>query len=106
VEERGHALFLSPETRCAGCHVPETEYTDRVAVPLRALPTLPGFSEEQDRAFKTPSLLYVGGTAPYFHDGSAATLEQLVDGNADRMGKTEHLSPEDRAALVAFLRTL
>jgi DNA-binding beta-propeller fold protein YncE/mono/diheme cytochrome c family protein len=106
VEERGRALFLSPETRCAGCHVPETEYTDRAAVPLRALPALPGFRDEQDHAFKTPSLLYVGGTAPYFHDGSAATLEQLVDGNADRMGKTEQLSPDDRAALVAFLRTL
>jgi cytochrome c peroxidase len=56
--------------------------------------------------FKTPSLLFVGGTPPYFHDGSAATLEEVLEKNRDRMGKTSHLSPDDRAALVAFLRTL
>ncbi|APR75606.1 Hypothetical protein A7982_00952 [Minicystis rosea] len=48
----------------------------------------------------------MSGTAPYFHDGRAATLEELIDENADRMGHTSHLSREDRAALIAFLRTL
>ena len=28
---------------------------------------------EVDHAFKTPTLDYIGGTAPYFHDGSALT---------------------------------
>jgi cytochrome c peroxidase len=32
-----------------------------------------------DGAFKTPNLLNVGLTAPYFHNGSAATLEQVVE---------------------------
>jgi cytochrome c peroxidase len=48
----------------------------------------------------------VGGTAPYFHDGSALSLEELIEKNGRRMGHTEQLSKEDRAALVAFLRTL
>ncbi|MEP7123768.1 MAG: c-type cytochrome [Byssovorax sp.] len=107
-EERGKAVFASEETRCAGCHVPATEYTNRVAVPIKqpALPASAAFSEEANDAFKTPSLLFVGGTAPYYHDGRASTLEALIAGNEDRMGKTSQLSEEDRAALVAFLRTL
>jgi DNA-binding beta-propeller fold protein YncE/mono/diheme cytochrome c family protein len=107
-EERGRAVFSSEETRCAGCHVPGTEYTNRVAVPIKqpGPTTQAAFSVETNDAFKTPSLLYVGGTAPYYHDGRAKTLEELIAGNEDRMGKTSQLSEEDRAALVAFLRTL
>jgi cytochrome c peroxidase len=48
----------------------------------------------------------VGLTAPYFHDGSAKTLEELVERNGDRMGKTSQLSTNERRALVAYLRTL
>ena len=69
-------------------------------------PSRQGFADEDDRLFKTPSLLYVGGTPPYYHDGHAATLEELVEKNHDRMGHTDHLKPAERAALVAFLRTL
>jgi hypothetical protein len=107
-EERGRVVFTSEETRCAGCHVPATEYTNRVAVPIKqpALAATAAFSAEESDAFKTPSLLFVGGTAPYYHDGRASTLEALIAGNEDRMGKTSQLSEEDRAALVAFLRTL
>ncbi len=105
-EAQGKAIFESPETRCASCHVPATEYTDRTAYPLAAMPTLKGFQEEKARDFKTPSLLSVGGTAPYFHDGSVATLEQVIDFNHDRMGKTNQLTKGERVALVAFLRTL
>jgi DNA-binding beta-propeller fold protein YncE len=106
IEEQGKAIFASPETRCASCHVPATEYTDRTAYPLAALSPLKGFTEDPQRDFKTPSLLSVGGTAPYYHDGSVATLEQLVDFNHDRMGKTNQLTKGERVALVAFLRTL
>ena len=66
----------------------------------------PPSSTESDVAFRTPSLVGLGGTAPYFHDGSVATLEALLDINADRMGRTSHLDGEARAALLAFLRTL
>lgn len=104
-EKRGQEIFASPQTECASCHVPESGYTDRVAVPL-PLPTRRGFLDESKANFKTPSLRFVAGTAPYFHDGSVATLEQLVAGNNNRMGKTTHLSKADQQALVAFLKTL
>jgi cytochrome c peroxidase len=66
-------------------------------------------------AFKTPSLRNVARTAPYMHDGSLRTLEGVVE-FYDRGGvpnpnlsvsmEPQHLNPEDRAALVAFLHTL
>lgn len=106
-EARGREVFRSEEARCSRCHVPETGYTDRMAYPL--LPKLAvrsDFDDEEKKEFKTPSLLFVGGTAPHFHDGSAGSLEELVERNGDRMGRTSHLTREERAALVAFLRTL
>lgn len=105
-EQRGKEIFASEQARCARCHVPESDYTDRTAYPLGKVPPVSGFDEEPKQEFKTPSLRFVAGRAPYFHDGRASTLEKLVELNADRMGKTSHLSPEDRDALVAFLRTL
>ena len=55
--------------------------------------------------FKVPSLRNVALTAPYFHDGSVATLEEAVwwMGRA-QLGR--ELSAGDVAALSAFLRTL
>jgi cytochrome c peroxidase/DNA-binding beta-propeller fold protein YncE len=106
-EQRGRALFGSPEVGCAACHVPETGYTNRAAYPLAKLPLRAGFDEEDKTAFKTPSLRWVGGRAPYFHDGRAPSLEWIINNNTgDRMGTTNHLSGVDRAALVAFLKTL
>jgi DNA-binding beta-propeller fold protein YncE len=105
-ETRGHEVFVSEAARCSKCHVPTPEYTDRTPYPLMKLPKREDFDDEPAKDFKTPSLLFVSGHAPYFHDGSAASLEELVERNADRMGKTSHLSKEERAALVAFLRTL
>jgi cytochrome c peroxidase len=70
-------------------------------------------------AFKTPGLRNVELTGPYFHNGSAATLEQVVDfynqgGNFDaRQEPSLHidmeplgLSASQRSDLVAFLRSL
>jgi cytochrome c peroxidase len=105
-ELRGKAIFESDEALCSRCHVPASEFTDRSALPLPALPVRPGFDAERNPAFKTPSLWFIGGTAPYFHDGSQASLEDLVRTNRDRMGKTSHLGTDEQAALIAFLRTL
>lgn len=106
-EARGKEIFSSNEARCVRCHVPDAEYTDRTAYPLfPKLPPVAGFEDEKDQQYKTPSLFFVGGSPPYYHDGRASTLEVLIENNGDRMGRTSHLSPEDRAALVAFLRTL
>lgn len=66
-------------------------------------------------AFKTPSLRNVAHAAPYMHDGSLATLEEVVEfydqGGGDAPGKSEALSPlgigaDEKSALVAFLRSL
>lgn len=73
-------------------------------------------------AFKTPSLRELDRTAPYMHDGSTATLEAVIDhyAGSDSAAATLvarpsldtslvrdlRLSPEEKAALTAFLRTL
>ena len=106
-ETKGQVIFMSANAQCGKCHVPDPEYTDRTAYPFSPkLPPLPGFEEDPVAAFKTPSLRFVGGTAPYFHDGRYSTLEGLIDQNNDRMGKTSALNKDERASLVAFLRTL
>ena len=112
-QKRGKALFESAAVGCAKCHSGPS-FTDRAPTPLR-LPTRDaGLDDEDDTPFeegivggyRTPSLLFVGGTPPYFHDGSAPTLEALFEHNGDRMGKTQELDAGDRAALIAYLRTL
>lgn len=66
-------------------------------------------------AFKTPGLRNVAERAPYMHDGSIATLEDVVAHYVDGFIRRASLSPEihtlsltekDRADLVAFLKTL
>jgi len=69
-----------------------------------------------DHAFKTPSLRERVWTAPYMHDGSLATFEDVVDhyakGVVNRptlsadLPQTITLSEKERAQLVAFLNTL
>lgn len=70
----------------------------------------------EDRwAYKTPTLRNVALTAPYMHDGSLATLEDVVafydQGGIDNENQSPLVAPlgldaEERAALVAFLKTL
>jgi len=67
--------------------------------------------------FKTPGLRDIEFTGPYFHNGGQATLEHVVDfysragdfpsdGNIGPGVRRLNLSPDDRAALVAFLKCL
>lgn len=106
-QKRGEAIFKSDAARCSKCHVPESSYTDRTAYPFAPkLPPPEGYEDDPVTEYKTPSLRFVGGTPPYFHDGRYRSLEQLFEENHDRMGKTSALSREERAALIAFLRTL
>ncbi len=105
--QRGQTIFRSVETGCSSCHAEETRFTDHETHTLAqgaAQTRGPGAPH-----FDTPSLAFVGQTAPYFHDGRFTSLEQLVDGCEDpatNMGHTKHLAPEDRKALVSYLRTL
>jgi mono/diheme cytochrome c family protein len=86
VESSGKKIFEADETRCATCHAPAQDFTDRTPHIL-IWPPAAGFDEEPPGSgFKPPSLLFVQGTAPYYHDGSVATLEDLVANNQDRMG--------------------
>ncbi|HWH87061.1 MAG TPA: cytochrome c peroxidase [Pseudomonas sp.] len=62
--------------------------------------------DEADRSvFKVPSLRNVALTAPYFHDGSAQTLEQAVDIMFKyQLGRMP--SEEDKTLIIGFLKTL
>jgi cytochrome c peroxidase len=62
--------------------------------------------DEADRdVFKVPSLRNVALTAPYFHDGSVATLDDAVRVMARRQLGRE-IAEHEVARLVAFLRSL
>jgi cytochrome c peroxidase len=62
--------------------------------------------EDDDKhVFKVPSLRNVALTAPYFHDGTAQTLDEAVDVMFKyQLGRVA--SKEDKAAIIAFLNTL
>lgn len=66
-------------------------------------------------AFKTPTLREITRTAPYMHDGSLASLEDVIEfydrgGNSnrflDRGLRPLRLTSEEKSALLAFLRAL
>lgn len=61
--------------------------------------------DEDDHVFRVQSWRNVAMTAPYFHDGSAATLEEAVRTMA-RVQLDVTLSDRDVADIVAFLKTL
>ena len=72
--------------------------------------------EVAEHAFKTPGLRELGRSAPYMHDGSLATLEDVLrhymSGVVDRptlskdLTRGLELSEAERADLIAFLGTL
>ncbi len=125
-ERRGKDLFFT-RAHCVDCHEPPLFKGHLVAnIGLDSVPKDPGLGGRTGLPwhlgrFKTPSLRNVAVTAPYMHDGRFATLEEAVDFYADgvRTDATtldEHMLPwregrirlsrQDRADLVAFLRTL
>ena len=73
-------------------------------------------SADEDRgAFKTPTLREVARTAPYMHDGSIATLEEVIEfydrgGNTnptlDRRVRPLNLTAGEKGDLLAFLHVL
>ncbi len=61
--------------------------------------------ESDRRMFRVPSLRNVALTAPYFHNGSVATLDDAVEAMFKyQLGRDA--SPEDKALVVRFLHTL
>ena len=62
--------------------------------------------QDADRfSFKVPTLRNVELTYPYFHDGAVNTLEEAVD-IMGRLQLAKKFTPEETAAIVAFLKTL
>ncbi len=123
-ENRGKTTFLN---RCATCHLPggqQAHFT--LNRPMNngldadhktsdggvgGITLRPG----QLGLFKSPSLRNVEFTAPYMHDGRFNTLEKVIDHyargvknhpNLDGRARRGNINPGQRAALVAFLKTL
>jgi mono/diheme cytochrome c family protein len=92
---RGRKVFESEG--CASCHFGPS-YTDQERHKLS------GTLRQSD----TPSLLGLAASAPYFHDGSATTLEALLRdrGAVHGMADTARLDEQQLADLTAFLETL
>ena len=61
-----------------------------------------------DEPFDTPTLIELWRSAPYLHDGSAATMiDVLSSGNpANKHGNTRHLTPTARSDLAEYLLSL
>jgi cytochrome c peroxidase len=118
-ENRGRALFINAPGNggvgCAACHVPPT-------FALAANADSNGLDAGETRLFKSPSLKNIGVGGPYMHDGRFATLEEVVEHYSTgvkagpaldqrlRAGngapRLLNLSAADKAALVAFMKTL
>ena len=150
-EQRGQRLFFGERARCAACHggpnfSGQFASADGVALapafhniglynldgqgaypaPNRGVFEVSGRAEDMGR-FRAPSLRNVALTAPYFHDGSVATLEAVLDihaaggrqiGNGpyagdgranpfkDPLAGQITLDAQDKADLLAFLQAL
>lgn len=115
---RGYQIFR--EHGCASCHqgvdvggnmyqrfgVMREYFGDRCEVRDGYLGLYIGTHRESDRhVFRVPSLRNVALTAPYFHDGSAETLEEAIETMA-RCQLGRPLDPEPIRLIVAFLGTL
>lgn len=98
----GKAIFESPGAGCAACH-PEPLFTDRRMHDVGTRGVFPW----EDR-FDTPTLHELWRTAPYLHDGRAATLEDVFTrwNRGDRHGRTSHLTDPQLEALVEYLESL
>lgn len=121
---RGFRIFVE-KGQCAACHAPPN-FTDNgfhnVGLRSSGEPNAHPGRYAQRRvaamqgAFKTPTLRDISLTAPYFHDGSATTLHEVVDHYAaggvvktnlsPTLPRSLALTPQERDELVAFLNAL
>ncbi|MEQ1779574.1 MAG: cytochrome c peroxidase [Nitrosomonas sp.] len=120
-ETRGMELFFSDSLSCSSCHSGVfftdngyyniglySEYEDKG---LRRVT----YNENDVGKFKVPTLRNIELTAPYMHDGSLNTLEEVIDFfnegglghvNQDRRIRPLHLNESQKKDLIAFLKTL
>ncbi len=110
-QERGEAIFnrtadnfgkaIPPENRCSYCHS-GPQGTDRKLFDV-------GTRKPTDSGglLKTPQLTNIALTAPYLHDGSARTLEEIwtIYNPDDKHGRTNDLTKDELNDLIEYLRT-
>jgi len=118
---RGREIFFGTKGNCSACHVGANladEKFHNIGIGMDKSEPDPGrFAVTKDPkdtgAFKTPTVRNVALTAPYMHDGSLATLEEVVEwydkgGHANphlsEKIKPLRLTAEDKADLVAFMQ--
>jgi cytochrome c peroxidase len=123
-ERRGLTLFRSLNTRCFECHrLPTFDAPLAMGIgvpsPDDGVGAHSGVSEQRG-LFAVPTLRNAARTAPYMHDGSLATLEEVVEFYRAGGGRSRGVDPErvhehvrafeisdaEAADLVAFLRAL
>jgi len=103
---RGEVLFNRPfegmgGRACSTCHVASNNFLDGRAHDIGS--GVPSSPAARDSFFDTPTLIGVVHTAPYFHDGSVATLAGVVDW-FDRQFELG-LDDAQRADLTTYLET-
>jgi cytochrome c peroxidase len=117
--KRGFAVF-NGKAQCAACHEGWNFTNDGfqdIGLPgddIGRGKFVPGVIK-MEYAFKTPGLREIARRTPYMHDGSLATLEQVVEhynhGGVDRPSRSDLMRPlgltaQEKTDLVAFLKSL
>ncbi|MEN8928686.1 MAG: cytochrome c peroxidase [Flavobacteriales bacterium] len=120
-EKQGFDLFMSDRTNCSSCHggfnFTQCKITNNgLYENYKDEGRMRATNNNKDLAlFKTPSLRNVEITAPYMHDGSMKTLEEVVEhynsGGKNHIHKDSlivplNLSNSQKFTLVSFLKTL
>ncbi len=109
--QRGKTMFFAEHTGCAKCHSGPL-FTDSQPGAERKMHDIgTGQSdptEKMEPAYDTPTLLGVYRSAPYLHHGKAKTLAEVLTtlNPDDQHGKTKHLTQEQIADLVEYLKCL
>ena len=118
---RGMNLFFSDSTSCSSCHSTVLfTNNDFEANGLVANTSDPGrhrvtLNEVERNKFLVPTLRNCEVTAPYMHDGSLNSLEEVVDrynqGGSGIQNQSELIRPlglsdEQKSAIVSFLKAL
>jgi cytochrome c peroxidase len=103
--QHGQMIFEAPETGCIDCH-PAPLYTNLQAYDVGTVQEGP--AEWFGPMIDTPTLRFLYDSAPYLHDGSAATLHDVLTTHnpEDRHGITSHLDDRSLDDLIAFLLAL
>ena len=101
-ERDGETIFTTNGNRtCASCHTPPMFITSDPSAPF-GLGDANDLGINNQRRFKSGSLRNIANTAPYFHNGTVATLQEMLSTNIP----AHSVAPQDRQKLIAFLQTL